>query len=302
NRPGWWNAAIGPGKALDTDQFFIVSSNVLGSYGGSTGPASTDPDTGARYAMTFPVVTVADMVRAQRRLAEALNLPRFHAVLGGCMGGFQVLEWLRQAPRQAGNAVIISATARTSTHNTALWSVLRRAIMSDPAWNGGNYYDGPRPDAGMGLMAAYGALFWMSRETLEQRFGLRRTTPEPAWSFAPEFEVEQFLERIANNAGRGLDPNALLYLTRAIDYFDLTVAEDGLAGALRGARNQVTLVSYSNDWRYPASEMEEIHRTLIGIGADSRHVTLENSFGHGGFLMAPDQIAPIVREALGSDT
>jgi homoserine O-acetyltransferase/O-succinyltransferase len=297
-RPGWWEAVIGPGKALDTDRFCIVSTNTLGSYGGSTGPASVTAETGRPYGMTFPVITIADMVRAQRQLAHELGIQRFHATIGGCMGGFQVFEWLRQAPEQVGHGIAISATARTSAHNTALWSVLRRAITSDPAWNNGDYYDGARPDKGMGLMAAFGALFWMSREGLEQRFGLRRSADTPRWSLESEFEIEQFLDRIADNAAGSIDPNALLYLTRAIDYFDLTAEVGGLEGSFAQVDGPVTLVSYRGDWRYPPDEIETIREALANIGADARHVILDSSYGHGGFLKDSDSIAPILRDVL----
>ncbi|MGY8997403.1 MAG: homoserine O-acetyltransferase MetX, partial [Alphaproteobacteria bacterium] len=283
-RPGWWEAIIGPGKPLDTNRFYILSSNTLGSYGGSTGPASIAPLTGRPYGMAFPVITIADMVRAQRQLAQQLGIERFQAAIGGCMGGFQIFEWLRQAPGQIGHAVAISATARTSAHNTALWSVLRRAITSDPNWNNGNYYDGPRPDQGMGLMAAFGALFWMSREGLEQRFGLRRAADAPRWSLDSEFEVEQFLDRIADNAAGSIDPNALLYLTRAIDYFDLTREGDGLEEAFVNVAGPVTLVSYRGDWRYPPEEIEHIREAMINLGVDARHVIVDSEYGHGGFL------------------
>lgn len=298
-RPGWWDSVIGPGKALDTDRFCIVSTNTLGSYVGSTGPASIAAGTGRPYGMTFPVITIADMVRAQRLFAQELGIPRFHAAIGGCMGGFQVFEWLRQAPECIGHGVAISATARTSAHNTALWSVLRRAITSDPAWNNGDYYDGARPDQGMAVMATFGALFWMSREGLEQRFGLRRVQDAPRWSFESEFEIEQFLDRIAGNAAGSIDPNALLYLTRAIDYFDLTGEAGGLEQVFGKVAGPVTLVSYRGDWRYPSEEIETVREALIRTGADARHIILDSGFGHGGFLKDTESIAPILREALG---
>lgn len=298
SRRAWWDAAIGPGRAIDTDRFHVVSVNALGSYGGSTGPASLDPATGQRFAMRFPVITIGDMVASQVRLADRLGISRFHAAIGGCMGGFQVLEWLHRAPQRIAHAIVISATARTSSHNTALWSVLRRAIMSDPAWAGGDYYDGPQPDVGMGLMACFGALFWMSRETLERRFGLRRAVPGPGFDFSPEFEVEVFLERIAGNAGGALDPNALLYLTRAIDYFDLTAGDGGLRQALAGVSGEVTLASYRSDWRYPSAEMEEINTALTSLGVSSRHVVLDSEIGHGAFLYDVPSIAPLLRAAL----
>ncbi len=200
-RPGWWDKAIGPGRALDTSRYCIISINALGSFGGSSSPASIDPQTGRPYGMRFPFVTIADMADAQAGFADALGIDRFHTVIGGCMGGFQVLEWMRRHPQRLRYAVVISATPRTSTHNTALWHVMRAAIRRDPDWRGGDYYDARPPLAGIGLMAMFGALFWMDRAGLDARFGLRTVGARPlSYGFESEFEIEAFLDRIGGNA------------------------------------------------------------------------------------------------------
>jgi homoserine O-acetyltransferase len=299
-RPGWWDKAIGPGRALDTERYCIISTNALGSFGGSSSPASIDPASGRRYGMRFPFITIADMADAQARFADALGIERFHAAVGGCMGGFQVLEWMRRHPRRLSRAVVISATARTSTHNIALWEVMRAAIRSDPNWRGGDYYDGSRPEAGMALLAMFGALFWMDRATLAERFGLQTIGGRPlAYGFAPEFEIEAFLHRVGTNARNRLDANSLLYLTRAIDYFDLARGYPDLPAAFATVTSPALFVSYSGDWRYPSDEIDAMHRALLAAGGASQHVALDSAWGHGGFLFEPHRLQPLFREFLG---
>ena len=299
DRPGWWNAAIGPGKAFDTDRYFIVSPNALGSYGGSTSAASTNPHTGKPYGSDFPIVTIGDSVESQARLADTLAIAQFHAIAGGCFGGFQAMEWMARYPSRVGRSIIISATPRTSAHNTALWAVLRAAIRSDPNWNGGDYYDGPAPDAGLGLAAMFGALFWMSRDVFEDKFGLQRITGDaPAYGFEPEYTVEAFLDGVSRNAAGRIDANALLYLTRAIDYFDMSRGHGSLAGAFADYTAPTLLVSYTNDWRYPAADMQELADALITNTTPCRHETLDSPAGHGGFLYDTERLAPRLTQFL----
>ena len=298
-RPGWWDATIGPSKAIDTERYFVVSPNALGSYGGSTSAASPDPETNLPYGSRFPIVTIGDSVESQVRLADKLGIPRFHSIMGGCFGGFQAMEWMARHPDRVGSSVVISATPRTSAHNTALWSVLRAAIRSDPNWNGGNYYSGSTPDAGLGLAAMFGALFWMSREVFESRFGLRRIQgDEPEYGFEPEYAVEEFLEGVSRNAAGRIDANALLYLTRAIDYFDMTSGHADLAAAFARYAAPTLLISYTGDWRYPAAEMEDIAVALRQNGTACRHDTLDSPAGHGGFLYDTERLQPLLHDFL----
>ena len=291
--------AIGPGAPLDTDRFFILCPNVLGGSGGSTGPRSLDPATGRPYGLRFPVVTVADMVAAQIGLMDALGIARIHAVVGGCLGGFQTLEWMIQAPDRIGRAVVISATPRTSAHSTALFSVLRAALMSDPAWNGGDYYEGPPPDAGLGLLGITGALFWMSRETLQRKFGCATIDDRPVrYTLEPDFAVEGFLDTVRLNATRGnLDANSLIYLTRAVDYFDVARDHGSVAAALAGQTAPVLLVSYGTDWRYPPDEVDAI-RLALPARVQAHHAVLDSPVGHGAFLYDFANLAPILRDFL----
>ncbi|SHM32620.1 homoserine O-acetyltransferase MetX [Roseibium suaedae] len=297
-KPGWWDVAIGPGKAIDTDRYFVIVPNVLGGACGTTSPASRNPSTGRPYGLRFPVITLADMARAHAVLLDALGIAKLHATIGGCLGGFQVLEMLASCPARTGKSVIISATARTSAHNTALWAVLRAALMSDPNWRGGDYYDGPSPSDGLGLLAMTGALFWMSRETLENKFGVAPMSGVPRYTMEPDFAVEQFLNSVKGNASKGrLDANSLIYLTRAIDYFDLARDAGTLEQALKGVQDPVLLVSYASDWRYPVEEMDRIAQALP-TGVLHRHLTLDSAMGHGAFLYEFESLSPALSEFL----
>ncbi len=298
-KPGWWDSAIGPGKPIDTDRFYVICVNVPGSFGGSTSPASTNPETGKPYGMAFPVVTITDMVNAQKHLADRLGIEKFYAIAGGCMGGFMVLAWMSRYPDCISRAVAISTSPRVSAHTIALWSVLREAIRSDPAWNGGDYYGAAAPDKGMGLAAAFGALFWINRQTMDRKFGLRPLDDkEPAYSFEPEFEVETFLSQVNQNAGEKIDANALIYLTRAMDYFNMTRGGVELASLFSGGSYRTLLVSYESDWRYPPQEAEEIHEALKAAGIHTHHEILDSQFGHGAFIYDFKGLGPVLREFL----
>lgn len=304
SKPGWWDAVIGPGKLLDTDRYCVVSSNCLGGAHGSTGPGSTDPSTGRPYGMRFPVVTMADMVNAQARLADHLGIDRFHAVIGGCYGGFQALQWMVTHPDRLDAAIVVSATPRASVHTVALSHVMRAAICADPAWNGGDYYDGERPTSGIGLFSMFGSLFWQDRNLLQEKLGPEmHAAREFRFDFEPEFEIERLLARLAVPQNTVLDPNSLLYLARANDYFDLSRGRTSLGDAFAEYRGRMLLVGFGNDWRYPPEEIAEIARAIESVGAPVRHVTLDNPLGHGAFLRAPQclesTIAPFLREIAG---
>ena len=298
-KKGWWDVAVGPGKMIDTDRYFVVSPNVLGGGNGSTGPRSTDPHTGRPYGMRLPMVTIGDMVESQAHLADVLSIDAFHAVVGGCMGGFQALEWMARYPERTRRTIIISATPRVSTHTIALWSVMRRAIRSDPNWNGGDYYAGAAPDAGMGLLATFGALYWMSRDVLAEKYGLRTVADRDlGFSLESEFAVEAFLDQVACNAQGKFDANTLIYLTRAMDYFDLDRSYGSLTQAFAAVTSPTLLVSYETDWRYPPAEMNEIADALRTVGACVRHEVLNSRYGHGAFLCDVSGLTPVITEFL----
>jgi homoserine O-acetyltransferase len=275
-RPGWWDAAIGPGRVLDTDRFLVVATAVVGGSGGSTGPASVNPQTGRPWGTDFPVLGVSDMVRAQRPLLDRLGVRRLHAVIGGCFGGQQALSWAIEFPDLVERAVVLATTPATSAHTIALFALLRRLVRADPAWRDGDYYGHGLPRQGLGAALAAAVPLWMNREAMERRFGRRRAGDGQEWTLGPEFAVEQFLDDVAARGVERLDPNALLYLTRAEDYFDLAAEYGSLPAALTRIRARTLLVSFADDWRYPPAEVE---RLAAGI-ADARHVTAASPLGH----------------------
>lgn len=298
---GWWEAAIGPGRMLDTDKYFIVSSDTLAA-GRSTSPASPDPATGRPYALTFPVLTVADLVAAQRGLLRHLGIPRWHAVIGGCFGGQQALEWAIGYPDEVRNAVVITATAATSAHTVAIFSVMRHLIRADPAWNGGDYYGAAFPTEGLNSAVAAAVPLWMSREAMEARFGRRTASGTgPGYTLGADFAVEEFIERIATTARDELDPNGLMYLMRAEEYFDLEHDYGGLSRAFDRMAARGMFVSYRRDWRYPPDEIDLLYAALRRTGGDSRHVCLDSPLGHGAFIRDIDGLAPEVARFLAED-
>jgi homoserine O-acetyltransferase len=301
-RHGWWDGAIGPGKMLDTDRFFVLCSDALAA-GRSTGPASPDPATGRPYALAFPVITVADMADAQRRLLDCLGISRLNAVIGGCLGGQQALELAIRYPEIVRNAVVITTTPATSAHTIAIFSVMRHLIRADPDWLGGDYYDGAFPHQGLRGALAAGVPLWMSRSAMEARFGRRmRAANGPQYLMDGEFEAELFVGELAARDRRDIDPNGLMYLMRAVEYFDLEREYGGLERALARVSARVLFISYRGDWRYPPAETDRMHRVLRAAGGQSRHVVLNSPLGHGAFLYDVRSLAPEVSRFLAEGT
>ncbi len=301
-RLGWWDTAIGPGKAVDTERYFVVCSNVIGGCGGSTGPASIVPGTGRPYGLRFPVVTIRDMVDAQARVVDGLGIEQFHTVVGGCMGGFQVMEWMARYPQRLARAIIISATPRTTTHNLGLWEVFRQAIMRDPNFNCGDYYDAEGPCSGFGLAQMFGMMVWMSREVMADRFGLRLIEGKDlSYSLEPEFAFQAFLHQVGANAGTRFDANSLIYLTKAMDYFDMSRGRGSLAEAFEQTTAKTLLVSYASDWRYPPPEMDEIRVALEANRLKVQHTTLESDFGHGAFTYDSEGIVQVIESFINEE-
>jgi len=292
-RKGWWDIAIGPGKMLDTDRWQVVCLNVPGGNGGSTAPASLDPATGRPYGMRFPEITIADMVDAQARALDQLGIGRLAAVIGGCMGGFQVLEWARRHPARVGRAVAISATPATSAYTIALWELMRQAIYADPAWNGGDYYGQGIPRTGLALGAMIGSVLWLDRDTLAAKFG-RRPAADPAQGFA----VQEFLGNVRANAEHRFDANSLIRMTQAVDLYDLTAGHADLAAAVAAITAPVLLVSYPGDWRYPAAEIAVLAQVMAQAGIDVRHDSVDSHIGHGAFQFDVSGLEPRVRAFL----
>jgi homoserine O-acetyltransferase len=287
-KPGWWAQVIGPGRPLDTDRYFVICANVVGGCQGTTGPASIDPATGQPYGLAFPVVTIADMVRAQAMLLDALGIEKLFTVIGGSMGGMQVLQWAADYPERLFSAVCIAAAARHSAQNIAFHEVGRQAIMADPDWRGGAYAgQGVRPEKGLAVARMAAHITYLSETALQRKFGRELQRDGLSWGFDADFQVESYLRHQGAIFVDRFDANSYLYITRAMDYFDLAAGHgDNLAEALRGARDVGFCVfSFTSDWLYPTPESRHIVRALNAAGARVSFVEIESDKGHDAFLL-----------------
>lgn len=301
-KPGWWDDCIGPGKAFDTDRFFVICSNVLGGCYGSTGPASVDPRTGKPYGLSFPVVTIGDMVRAQVKLIDHLGIDKLLCVAGGSMGGMQVLEWAANHPQRVRAAIPLATTARHSPMLIALGEVGRQAIYADPRWNQGDYYGrDQRPDAGLAVARMIGHITYLSEASMQTKFGRRlRERERYGYDFATEFEVESYLKYNGNNFTRRFDANSYLYITKAMDYFDLAGPRGSLAAAFANATDVRFLVlSFTSDWLYPSYHSKDLVRALTAAGADVTYLDVESQWGHDAFLLEVATMTELLGSFLG---
>lgn len=293
---GWWDNLVGPGKPLDTNRYFIVCSNVLGGSGGSTGPASINPLTAVPYGMNFPIITIGDMVNAQKRLMEFMGVKKWSGIIGGCFGGEQALEWMIRYPEAVNSAIIISTTPATSAHTLALSKIMRNLICSDPHWNNGNYYGKTFPVNGLTQSILAALPIWMSKEAMAVKFGRRRIKDDKSlFTFEPDFEVEKFMVELAGKAQKEFDPNSLLYLSKAAEYFDLPYYYGSLEAAFERVSCPALFISYKSDWRYPPHEVNLLHTALINLGKDSKHLVIDHPFGHGAFVFDPSGFAEELR-------
>jgi homoserine O-acetyltransferase len=296
-KPGWWDECIGPGKAFDTERFFIICSNVIGSCYGSTGPASVNPITGKPYGLSFPVVTVGDMVHAQEKLIDHLGIDQLLCVAGGSMGGMQVLEWAANHPDRVKSAIPLATTAHHSPMLIAFSEVGRQAIYADPNWNNGNYYEnGRRPDAGLAVARMVGHITYLSEMSMHQKFGRRLQQLEKyGYEFETEFEIESYLKYNGNNFTRRFDANSYLYVTKAMDYFDLAKDTGSLAAALAAAEAvKFLVVSFTSDWLYPSYHSKELVAALTAVGCDVTYLDIQSAWGHDAFLLEVDTMTRLL--------
>lgn len=295
-KPGWWTRMIGPGKPIDPARDFVICANVLGSCMGSSGPATVNPATGKPWGMSFPVITIRDMVRAQALLLDHLGVGRLKAVVGGSMGGMQALSWAATYPERVAAAVVIAATARHSAQNIAFHEVGRQAIMADPDWNGGDYYDGTAPAAGLAVARMAAHITYLSEAGLTEKFGRRLQAREAkSFGFDADFQVESYLRHQGLAFTDRFDANAYLYITRALDYFDLAEEHGGvLANAFKGAATRFCLVSFDTDWLYPTRESRAVVQALHAAGAAASFVELSSPFGHDAFLLDSPELNRVV--------
>jgi homoserine O-acetyltransferase len=298
-KPGWWDDAVGPGKAFDTDKYFVICSNVIGGCSGSTGPSSINPETGRPYGLSFPVVTVADMVEAQRWLVDALGIPSLLCTTGGSLGGMQALQWAVSYPDRVRSAIILASTGRVSAQSIALNEVPRQAIYADPNWNEGDYYEKEPPNAGLAVARMIGHITYLSETSMREKFGRRLQERERyGYDFATEFEVESYLKYHGNRFTARFDANSFLYITKAIDYFDLSLGRGDLAEAFTDVRAKLLVLSYSSDWLFPPEQSEELVRALLRKGVDASYVEIKSDYGHDAFLLEVERLGELARDFL----
>jgi homoserine O-acetyltransferase len=283
-RPGWWDTLIGPGKPLDTNHLFVICPNLLGGCGGTTGPSSTDPATGKPYGLRFPHFTVADLVTMHRRLLAHLGIGRLHGVIGGSLGGMQVLQWAMDYPGEIDNGILVCASARLSAQNIAFSAVARASIINDEHFAGGDYHDsGETPRVGLSVARMMAHITYVSEESLRHKFGRERIGESP--TFDIDFQVESYLEHQGQSFLERFDANSYLYLTRVMDYFDPFADEEAAVARLRHVDTRFLVVSFDTDWRFPTAHSAEIARLLRRAGCAVAQEEVVSPWGHDSFLL-----------------
>lgn len=300
---GWWTAMIGPGKPIDTDRFFVICANVIGGCTGTTGPASTNPTTGKPWGLSFPVVTIRDMVRAQAALVDSLGIETLFCVAGGSMGGMQVLQWAASYPARVFSALPLAAAAKHSAQNIAFHEVGRQAVMADPEWRQGRYLEeGTRPAKGLSVARMGAHITYLSEQALHRKFGRKLQDREaPTFSFDADFQVESYLRHQGLSFVERFDANSYLYVTRAMDYFDLAADHDGvLARAFTGTKTRFCVASFTSDWLFPTADSRAIVHALNAAGASVSFVELESDKGHDAFLLEEPNLFATTRGFIGA--
>jgi len=320
-KPGWWDIVIGPNRAFDTEKYCVICSNILGGCKGSTGPSSIDPETGKVYGISFPVITIRDMVNAQKKLVDYLGIKQLFAVAGGSMGGMQVLQWTVSYPEMVKKAIAIATTASTTPQQIAFGAIGRKAITDDPKWNGGDYYEKKIPSQGLSLARMIGHITYLSDASMQKKFGrlqkeadagdkagtavtaggtgtnLSKLSPELSKEFAPNFQVESYLNYQGDNFTKRFDANSYLYITKAVDYFDLS-KNGSLIEGFSGVTAKFLVISISSDWLYPPYQSQEIVSALTANGIDARYEEIRSQYGHDAFLLEEGQLSYLIRSFL----
>ena len=302
-KPGWWSYAVGPGKPIDTDRFFVICANVVGGCMGTTGPGEIDPSTGEPYGLDFPLVTIRDMVRAQAMLLDTLGIDQLLSVLGGSMGGMQVLQWAASYPERVYSAMPIATGARHSAQNIAFHEVGRQAIMADPDWKAGDYaLSNVKPSKGLAVARMAAHITYLSEAALQRKFGRELHDREAlSFGFDADFQIESYLRHQGMTFVDRFDANSYLYITRAMDYFDLAADYGGvLAEAFRGTQTRFCLVAFTSDWLFPTSENKRIAHALNAAGANVSFVEIESDRGHDAFLLDEPELFDTMRGFLGA--
>lgn len=298
-KPGWWDKMIGPGKAFDTDRYFVICSNSVGGCQGSTGPSSINPETGRPYGLEFPMVTIGDMVNAQKALIDHLGIEQLACVVGGSMGGMQVLQWATTYPDKMRLFIPIASTARLSPQAIAFDAVGRHAIMADPNWNKGNYYGANSPSSGLSIARMVGHITYLSDTSMHTKFGRDlKDKVTPDYDFVTEFQVESYLNYQGDEFVKRFDANSYLYLSKAMDYFDLSQPEGELRKGLSAVRAAALVISFSSDWLFPSYMSKEIVSALRRNNVDVSYAEIQSDYGHDAFLLEFDTLSRLITNFL----
>ena len=297
-KPGWWSTMVGPGKPIDTDRFFVICANVIGGCMGSTGPADIDPASGRPFGLAFPLVTIRDMVRAQAMLLDALGIDTLLAVIGGSMGGMQALQWAASYPERVRAVIPIACAAYHSAQNIAFHEVGRQAIMADPDWRGGEYQlFGTTPSKGLAVARMAAHITYLSEMALQRKFGRNLQNRDAlSFQFAPDFQIESYLHHQGASFVDRFDANSYLYITRAMDYFDLAEEAGGqLAAAFRPSNTRFCLISFTSDWLFPTADNKDVAHALNAVAANVSFVEIKTDKGHDAFLLDEPEMFGTVR-------
>lgn len=298
-KPGWWDNMIGPGKAFDTDRYFIICSNFLGGCSGTTGPSSINPETGKPYGLDFPIITVEDMVKVQKKLIDYLGIKKLLNVAGGSLGGMQAMEWAILYPEIVKSSTIIAAPTKLSAQNIAFNEVGRNAIISDPNWNNGNYYEGELPARGLALARMIGHITYLSEESMHNKFGRKlQDKTQIDFNFDVNFQVESYLRYQGKSFVDRFDANSYLFITKAMDYFDLHQKYGSLAHAFKNSNSRFLFLSFSTDWLFPPTELKDAARTLMSLGKEVTYCNIDAPYGHDSFLLESEHQSSIVKNFL----
>jgi homoserine O-acetyltransferase len=297
-KPGWWDNMVGPGKGIDTNKYFVICSNILGSCLGSTGPCTINPKTVLPYGLDFPVVTIGDMVCAQKALIDHLGIKKLLAVVGGSIGGMQVLEWCVRYPESVAGAIPLATTTRHSALAIAFNEVARQAIMADPKWNNGNYYFGPKPNLGLAVARMIGHITYLSDESMRHKFGRRlQDKSDFSFNFDADFQVESYLRYQGKKFVERFDANSFLYITKAADYYDIRkqYGNGSTVQAFSKARAKFLVVSFTSDWLYPTYQSRAIVKAMKKNGLDVSFCEIEAEWGHDAFLLSSERLSILIR-------
>lgn len=302
-KPGWWDIMVGPGKGIDTDKYFVICSNIIGSCAGSTGPSSINPETDKEYGTLFPHITVGDMVETQKALIDHLKIKSILSLIGGSVGGMQVLEWCVRYPDMVKSAIPLATTTRHSALAIAFNEVARQAIMADPNWNQGHYYSGKKPDMGLAIARMIGHITYLSDESMRLKFGRKlQNRSALSFEFGAEFQVESYLQHQGNKFIERFDANSFLYITKAADYFDLAgqYGSGSLVNAFSKCKSKFLVVSYTSDWLYPTYQSKEMVKAMKKSNMDVSFCEIDAQWGHDAFLLPNDRLDNLIRGFLRS--